>query len=133
MTRIIIVGLGVGVLFGVLDGLIHGLPQAAHFFEVYAPIARPGINVVAGVGIDLLWGVIMAAIFVLLRPSLPGRSGLAKGLSFGLITWFFRVAMGVASSWMMYQVPVATLAYVAVSGLVEMLLIGAVLGVALRK
>lgn len=131
MTRIAITGVLAGLLFGVLDALIHANPWAAGLYEVYAPIARSGVNAPAGIIIDLVWGLVMAVVYIRLRPSLPGRSGLAKGLSYGGMLWLFRVAMGVASSWMMYRIPAGTLAYEAATGLAEMLLIGAVLGLAL--
>jgi hypothetical protein len=61
----------------------------------------------------------------LLYPCLPGASGLAKGLSFGLVVWLFRVVMGVAGEWMMFAVPASTLWYKLASGLAEMLALGA--------
>jgi hypothetical protein len=74
----------------------------------------------------------MSAVFLLLYRSLPGGTGLLKGLSFGLGVWFFRVVMSVMGQWMTLEVPPATLLYTLVTGLGEMLIIGAVLGIMLR-
>jgi hypothetical protein len=63
------------------------------------------VNFVAGIIIDLAYGFVLAALFQLLYPSLPGEVGLVKGVSFGLMAWFFRVVMSVASQWMMFKVP----------------------------
>jgi hypothetical protein len=126
-------GLAGGVLFGVLDGVINANPLAQRLYEAYKPIARTSVNPVAGILIDLAYGFILAGLFLLLHRSLPGATGWIKGLSFGLIAWFFRVLMSVASQWVMYRVPPAALAYTLLTGLVEMLLVGLLFGLTLRR
>ncbi|MEJ2034899.1 MAG: hypothetical protein P8X69_01875, partial [Maritimibacter sp.] len=86
----------------------------------------------AGIVIDLVYGFVIAGIFVLLHAALPGQLGLVKGLSLGLGIWFFRVVMSVATIWMTQQVPPALLQYQLATGLAEMLILGAFLGVMLR-
>lgn len=113
-----------GILFGVMDGLINANPMATRLYEVYKPIAKPSLNFIAGIIIDLAYGFILAGLFLMLYQSLPGASGLVKGLCFGLMTWFLRVAMSVASQWMMYKVPTKTLIYTLFAGLAEMLVLG---------
>ncbi len=132
MVRYILVSLGGGILFGVMDGLIHANPLAVRLLEVYRPIARPAVNAAAGIVIDLVYGFVLAGIFLLLYRSLPGESGLIKGLSFGVLAWFLRVVMGALSEWIMYTVPGETLLYQAGAGLVEMLVLGILFGLTLR-
>jgi hypothetical protein len=132
MIGTIIVCIISGILFGTLDGLINANPMAVRLFEVYKPIARNSINVAAGVVIDLVYGFVMAGIFLLLYSSLPGEAGLVKGLFYGLIIWFFRVVMSVISQWMMYKVPLTTLLYSLLTGLGEMLILGILYGLALH-
>jgi hypothetical protein len=132
MTNYIVVSVISGILFGVLDGLINANPIAIRLFEVYKPIARTSVNFVAGIIIDLAYGFILAGLFLLLYPSLPGGSGLVKGISFGLILWFARVVMSVASQWMMFKVPVETLLYSLLAGLGEMLILGILYGLTLH-
>ena len=132
MWNYILVSLGGGLLFGILDGVINANPLAQRLHEAYKPIARASVNVIAGVAIDLLYGFVMAGLFLLLYNGLPGTAGWAKGLSFGLIAWFFRVLMSVASQWMMYRIPPAALAYTLLTGLAEMLLVGLLFGLTLR-
>ena len=132
MTSYIIVSVISGILFGILDGLINANPMANKLFEVYKPIAKPSLNFVAGIIIDLAYGFILAALFMLLYPVLPGATGVVKGLSFGLMAWFFRVAMSVASQWMMYKVPLNTLVYSLFTGLGEMLILGILYGLTLQ-
>ncbi len=132
MLNFVLVSLGAGVLFGVMDGVINANPLAQRLNAVYAPIAKTGINMPAGIVIDLVYGFVIAGIFVLLHAALPGQSGLVKGLSLGLGIWFFRVVMSVATIWMTQQVPPALLQYQLANGLVEMLILGAFLGVMLR-
>jgi len=132
MASYIIVSVVSGVLFGILDGLINANPIAVRLFEVFKPIAKTSLNFVAGIIIDLAYGFILAALFLLLYPSLPGEAGLVKGVCFALIVWFFRVVMSVASQWMMYKVPAKTLLYSLLAGLVEMLVLGILYGLALH-
>jgi hypothetical protein len=132
MIRYIIVSLVSGVLFGVMDGLINANPLAVRLFEVYKPIARTSINAPAGIAIDIVYGFVLAGLFLLLYPSLPGETGLVKGLSFALIAWFLRVAMSTASQWMMYRVPAQILLYSLLAGLVEMLVLGILYGLTLH-
>ncbi len=132
MAGYIIVSVVSGILFGILDGLINANPIATRLFEVYKPIARTSINFIVGVIIDLAYGFILAALFLLVYPSLPGEVGFVKGVSFALLVWFFRVVMSVASQWMMYKVPLKALLYTLVAGLGEMLILGILYGLALR-
>jgi hypothetical protein len=128
----IIVSLISGILFGFLDGLINANPFAQKLYEVFKPISKQTINVPAGFVIDLVFGFAMAGIFLILYDGLPGDIGVVKGISFALVAWFFRVVMSVASQWMMFVVPVKTLFYAPIVGLVEMLALGLIYGMALK-
>jgi hypothetical protein len=124
----VIVSIVSGVLFGVMDGLINANPFAIKLFEIYKPLARTSVNFVAGIIIDLAYGFILAALFLLFYSSLPGESGFVKGVSFALVIWFMRVAMNVASQWIMFNVPLKALLYILFSGLGEILIIGMLYG-----
>jgi len=132
MIRYIIVSLVSGILFGLLDGLINANPIATRLYEVFKPVARTSLNLAAGITIDITYGFILAALFLLFFPILPGESGAVKGVSFALIVWFLRVVMGAASQWMMFNIPWKTLAYSLAAGLVEMLVLGIFYGLLLR-
>ena len=131
MTTYVVVAVVSGILFGVLDAIINANPVAQRLYQVYKPIARTSLNPVAGIAIGLAFGFVMAGAFLLLYESLPGSSGLLRGVSFALTVWFFRVVMSVASQWMMFEVPARTLLYSLVSGLAEMLLLGVLYGLTL--
>jgi len=132
MTRYVIVSVVSGILFGVLDALVNANPMARRLYAVYDPIAKKSINPVAGLAIDLVYGFAMAGVFLVLCQSLPGGVGVVKGISFALVVWFFRVVMYVATQWMMFNVPVAALLYTLIAGLVEMLALGLLYGLALK-
>jgi len=132
MIRYIIVSTVSGILFGSMDGLINANPLARRFYEVYKPIAKTSVNLPAGIVIDLVYGFVMAGIFIILFKSLPGETGLVKGISFALIVWFFRVVMYVATQWMTLNIPVEALLYTIVSGLGEMIILGILYGLTLR-
>jgi hypothetical protein len=132
MLRYIIVGVVGGILFGILDGMINANPLAQRLYEVYKPIARTSINPLAGIVIDLVYGFVLAGVFLLLYKSLPTETGLVKGVSFACLVWFFRVVMYAASQWVMFNVPVEALLYSLVTGLGEMLILGALYGLTLK-
>ena len=132
MGKYVLVSLGSGILFGVLDGVINANPFAQKLFAVYSTILKKSVNAPAGMVIDLAYGFIMAAVFLLLFNSLPGSSGVLKGLSFGLLVWFFRVVMSAASNWMMFEIPAGLVFYTLITGLGEMLLLGLFYGLTLK-
>jgi hypothetical protein len=131
MITYIIVSIVSGILFGVMDGLINANSFARRLYNVYNPIAKTSMNIPAGIAIDLVYGFIMAGVFLILYNSLPGELGLVKGISFAFLTWFFRVVMHTGSQWMMFKVPIRTHLYTLVAGLGEMLILGIVYGVTL--
>jgi hypothetical protein len=74
----------------------------------------------------------MAGVFLVLYGSLPGDTGLMKGISFGFLTWFFRVVMYSASQWMLFAISVEALLYALFAGLIEMLVLGVLYGMTLK-
>jgi len=132
MTRYLVVGAASGILFGILDGLINANPLAQRLYAVYKPIARASIRPLAGILIDLAYGFLMAGVFLLLYASLPGTAGVVKGVSFGLLLWFFRVVMQAASQWVMFSIPLKTVVYSTAAGLGEMLILGVLYGLTLK-
>ncbi|MGD9158447.1 MAG: hypothetical protein PVG39_08585 [Desulfobacteraceae bacterium] len=86
----------------------------------------------AGITIDIVYDFVMAGLFIMINKSLPGESGIIRGLTFGIILWFFRIVMQVASQWMMYNIPVKTLLYTLACGLIEMLVLGLFYGLTLK-
>ena len=132
MIRYAIVSVVSGVLFGVMDALINANPMAQRLYDSFKPIAKTSVNVPVGLLIDLVYGFALAGIFLMLYNSLPGGSGLVKGISFAIIVWFLRVVMSVASQWMTYNVSGGALLYMLVAGLFEMLILGILYGLTLR-
>ena len=132
MTNYIIVSVVSGILFGILDAVTNANPLAQRLYEVYKPIARTSVSPLAGIVIDLVYGFAMAGVFLLLYSSLPGESGLVKGMSFAFLAWFFRVVMYTASQWVMFKVPVEALLYALVTGSGEMLILGVLYGLTLK-
>jgi len=132
MLGYIVVSIVSGILFGILDGVINANPLAQRLYQVYKPIAKTSVNPLAGMVIDLVYGFVMAGVFLLLYKSLPGGTGLVKGMSFACLVWFFRVVMYTASQWVMFNVPIEALLYSLVTGLGEMLILGVLYGLTLK-
>jgi len=131
MIRFILIGLGGGLLFGIVDGLIGANPMGRRMAQPYGPIARESIRIVTGIVIDLFYGLAMAGVFILLYESLPGDGGILKGLGYALGIWFFRVVMYVVSHWMTFRIPTSSLVYTLVTGAMEMALLGVLYGLTL--
>ena len=132
MFRFIIVSISSGILFGLLDGIINGNPYAQKLFECYKPIAKTYINIPLGISIDIIYGFVMCWVFLIIYNSIPASNGLVKGVLYGLALWFFRVLMSVITNYMMFEVPLKTLLYVAATGLIEMVIIGSLYGLAIK-
>ena len=132
MARFIIISLIGGILFAVLDGLINGNPLAQKLMECYKPIAKPSINIPAGIAIDIFYGFVMCGIFLIIYNSLPSDNPLIKGIMYGLIIWFFRVIMSVFTIYMTQQVPAKTLIYMLLTGLAEVLILGMFYGLTIK-
>ena len=131
-VRILLTGAGVGLVFAILDGLLNANPVAQHVYAAYRPIARQSVNAPLGLLFDIIAGVVMAMLFAGLQHALPGGP-ITRGLAFGLMAWFFRVAMGVAAQAVMFNVPGSALTYALFAGLIEMGVLGALYGIALRS
>ncbi len=127
MLRQIVVGLVAGIVFLVLDGVLNANPLAQRLYAAYQPILRPGANALAGSVVDLAYGLVLVWLFSTLWTSLPGATSLTKALSFGLMVWFLRVCMRVAGEWVMTVVPVPVHAYTLAAGLVQALVVAAII------
>ena len=132
MIKFLLKSLLVGVIFGILDGLMHANPIAENLYDIYEPISRDSINVTAGIIIDIVYGFILCGVFLLLYKSLPGV-GIVKGFGYGVLMWIFRVMMYAITQWMMFIIPVETILYMILAGLFEMLIIGGLIGILFKK
>jgi len=132
MTRYLIVSISGGILFGILDAVLNANPLAQKLYTTYEPIMRTSINATLGILIDLAYGFILAGIFLLLFQSFPGETGLLKGLSYGLVIWFFRVVMYGLTQYVMFNIGPPLLFYIIASGLLEMMILGAFFGLTLK-
>ncbi len=132
MIRYIIVGLISGVILWILEALINANPYAQNLYQVYKPIIKTTLNIPMVFLIYIIYGLAMAGIFLFLYQSLPG-DGILKGVSFGLLAWFFRGFMAVMSQWMTFIVPGKALVYAAITGFCESLILGIFYGATLKK
>ncbi len=131
MINYIVVSIASGILFGILDAAINANQFARRLYEIYRPIARTSVNVGAGISIDLMYGFALAGIFLLIYDGIPGQSDVVKGMTYGILMWFFRVVMQVASQWVMFTVPVKVHVYTLAAGLGEMMILGTLYGLTL--
>jgi hypothetical protein len=79
-----------------------------------------------GLLFELINGFLLALIYAVIHPCLPGR-GWVKGVSYGLIVWALRVVMWAFSTYMMTDLPSATIGITVGTGLIEVLILGVVI------
>jgi hypothetical protein len=132
MTRYILVSLGSGLLFVLLDGILNANPIAQRLHRPYGPIARKSMNLVLAVTIDMGYGFIIAGLYLLLYRALPGGPGLIRAVWFAILLWILRVVMSALGHWVMFDVPASSHLYDVLAGLIEMLAIAIFCAVTLR-
>ncbi|MFH1784658.1 MAG: hypothetical protein ABH868_07220 [bacterium] len=131
IRRIIVGGIFIGLLLlfsGVMSGFLSVSVFKLPIFVCDSTLWHQQFNPALSVFLDIIYGIILAGLFNLLYMSIPGE-GLMKGISFGLIVWFFKVVMAMGSIRVMFDVSNKILMYWTFAGLVEMMIIGSVLGI----
>lgn len=125
VKRLVVTGIVASVLFLVLDA---ALGTAGGFIGAQVlglPVEQPpGIEAKVKYGLifELINGLMLAVIYAVIHPSLPGQ-GWKKGISYGLIVWGLRVVMWAFSTYMMTDMPPILIAITVVTGLIEVLIL----------
>lgn len=124
-----------GILFWIMDGIINGNPYAKKLYKAFrsSTDTKISINITKSFFVYLVYGCAMVGIFSLLYKSLPGKTGISKGLSFGIMVWFFRGFMTIMSQWTLYTIPINSMAYWISTGIFEGLIIGTLFGLLLKR
>jgi len=129
IKRLVVAGIAASVLFLVLD-MVLGTAGGFIGAEVFGvPVEQPPgfeAKVKLGLIFELMNGFMLAVIYAVIHPSLPGR-GWKKGISYGLIVWGLRVVMGAFSTYMMTDMSPILIAITVVTGLIEVLILGIVI------
>jgi hypothetical protein len=132
--RLVVAGIAASVLFLVLD-MILGTAGGFIGAEVFGlPVEQPPgfeAKVKFGLIFELINGFMLAVIYAVIHPSLPGR-GWKKGFSYGLLVWGLRVVMGAFSTYMMTDMPPVPIAITVVTGLIEVLILCTVIAAIYR-
>jgi len=134
IKRLIVAGIAASVLFLVLDmvlGMAGGFIGAQVFGSPFEQ--PPGIEVKVKFGLifELINGFMLAVIYAVIHPSLPGQ-GWKKGISYGLLVWGLRVVMWAFSTYMMTDMSPILIAITVVTGLIEVLILGVVIAAIYR-
>jgi hypothetical protein len=123
--RLVVAGIVASVLFLVLDmglGTAGGLIGAQVFG---LPVEQPPgfeAKVKFGLIFELINGFMLAVIYAVIHPSLPGQ-GWKKGISYGLLVWGLRVVMGAFSTYMVTDTHPISIAITVVTGLIEVMIL----------
>jgi hypothetical protein len=123
--RLVVAGIVASVLFLVLD---MGLGTAGGWIgaEVFGlPVEQPPgfeAKVKFGLIFELINGFMLAVIYAVIHPSLPGQRW-EKGISYGLLVWGLRVVMGAFSTYMVTDTHPILIAITAVTGLIEVMIL----------
>jgi hypothetical protein len=134
VKRLVVVGIAASVLFLVLDAVLGTAGEfiGADVFGV--PVEQPPgfeAKVRYGLIFELINGFMLAAIYAVIHPGLPGR-GWKKGISYGFLVWGLRVVMGAFSTYMVTDTHPILIAITVVTGLIEVMILGIVTAVIYR-
>jgi hypothetical protein len=134
VKRLIVAGIAASVLFLVLDmvlGTAGGVIGAQVFDLAFEQ--PPGIEAKIKFGLifELINGFMLAIIYAVIHPSLPGQ-GWKKGIGYGLLVWGLRVVMGAFSTYMMTDMSPVLIAITVVTGLIEVLILAIVIAAIYR-
>ena len=128
VRRLLVAGIAASVLFLVLD-MVLGTAGGFIGAKVFGlPFEQPpGIEAKMRIGLifELINGFMLAVIYAVIHPSLPGQ-GWKRGISYGLLVWGLRVVMWAFSTYMMFDVPTISIAITVATGLIEVLILSIV-------
>ena len=130
--RYVIISLVCAILYWILDGIVVWNPYARKLYQAYQTNTKPSFSLPKSLFVYLIYGFAMAGLFLLLYNSLPGETGIVKGICFGLIAWYFRGFTTVMSQWIFSTVSLKTMGYAAITGVGEALILGMFLGLTLK-
>lgn len=132
ILKIFLLCLFIGIAFGILDWIVYANPMVKNLKNIYEPVSRGLIHVTANFFIDIIYGIILCVFYLLLYNSLPGY-GIVKGLIYGILMWFLRIAILTFTQWMVYTTSIGAIIYMVFAGLIEMIIIGVLIGLLIRK
>lgn len=130
--RWFLAGLAFGIIAQVIGGIIYGA-IFPHWYdcskEFFRPMDHPGFMI----GLPLLnsgQGLLLALVFPVLYPGIPGKSHIVKGAIFGLLIWLISTLPGLISQvcTTVLRFPLPCLIYTLVSMVLGCLTIAAILG-----
>jgi hypothetical protein len=125
--RLFLAGIAAAVLFLALDALFGVLGGVIAEQAFGIPAGQPDqAKMGLGLVFELVNGFMLALIYAMIHPALPGE-GWKKGVSYGLIVWGLRVVMWAFSTYMMTSMSPILIGITVVTGLIEMLIICAVI------
>ena len=134
VKRLLVAGIVVSVLFLVLD-MVLGTAGGFIGAQVFGlPVEQPPgfeAKVKFGLIFELINGFMLAMIYAVIHPSLPGQ-GWKKGISYGLLVWGLRVVMGAFSTYMMTDTSPILIAITVVTGLIEVMILCIVIAATYR-
>jgi hypothetical protein len=131
VKQFLVAGIVASVLFLVLDAIL-GMAGGFIGAKVFGLSSEqpPGFETKMRFGLifELINGFMLAVIYAVLHPSLPGQ-GWKKGIGYGLLVWGLRVVMGAFSTYMMTNVPPVSISIGVVTGFIEVLILGIAIAV----
>jgi len=134
VKRLVVAGIVASVLFLVLDAALGTAGGFIGAQVLGVPIEQPPgfeAKIQFGLIFELINGFMLAVIYAVIHPNLPGR-GWKKGISYGLLVWGLRVLMGAFSTYMMTDTSPILIAITVVTGLIEVLILGIVIAAIYR-
>jgi len=137
--------IGMAVLFAIIAQIVHTIGATATmdyytdplYFPLWSEVMMPAFGppgmefYAVSIASNFVIGLILAAVFVVLKNSIPG-SGSRKGINYGILLFLVSAVPSAMSSYLILSVPAALLAAWAIENLLIFLVGGAVFARILR-
>lgn len=129
----VVAGLLAGIAMVISDMAVWGVTQGylMPLYQASAALWKP----MEPLSTWLAWylfllvadGILFGIVYSVLYNGIPGKNNLNRGLNYGVILWLVGVVPGMAVTYLMMAVPTPIIASWLFGGLIDMLVMGAVL------
>lgn len=135
----VVAGLLAGIAMVVADMAVWGVTQGylMPLYQASAALWKPMEPLSAW----LAWylshlvadGILFGLVYSVLYDGIPGKNNLNRGLNYGVILWLVGIVPGMAITYLMMAVPTPIIASWLFGGLIDMLVMGAVLAIVYER
>lgn len=135
----VVAGLLAGIAMVIADMAVWGATQGylMPLYQASAAVWKPMEPLSAWLAqmwaVTIVDGIIFGIVYSLLYNGIPGKNNLNKGLNYGVILWLVGTVPGMGMTYFSMAVPTPIIASWLFGGLIDVLVMGAVLAVVYER